>query len=59
MITSYDIFIKMVKESGVIPTLEEWLKTGYKRTMYYEAKKRYKADQEELLKTVKTNKEAV
>lgn len=58
MITSYDIFVKMVKEKeGEMPTLKEWLNTGYKRTTYYDAKKRYKENQE--IKQIKTDEEVV
>lgn len=42
MITAYDVFVKMAEEAGEMPTLQEWLQTGYKRTAYFDSKRKYK-----------------
>lgn len=43
MITAQTIFDIMVRETGKIPTEEEFMDKGYSRATYYRCKKNYKA----------------
>lgn len=43
-----DAFREMVKELGRIPRLDEFLQTGFKKTAYYDARKRFTSKEEEV-----------
>lgn len=43
-----DVFKEMVKELGRIPSLDEFLQTGFKKTSYYDARKRFNSKEEDV-----------
>lgn len=51
MIKAFDIYVNFIAEhSGLEPSLEQFLKLGYKKTAFYDARNEFKKLKEEELK---------
>lgn len=46
-ITALGMFEKLTRELGRMPSLDEFMNTGYKRASYYKAKNEFKGLQDE------------